>query len=279
LRRRNQLPEVSLRAGSVLARCLTFRKAVVVDPNGKRVLLAFWVWAGNGVLTPQGQNQMLVEIRSTRGYTMFPPSKHPSGDDVMWEAERDAMQRTPEEMYADVRAVAIASLIAIHYPGHGARHFCIGQYLPGFLAQKIDALLVKQIIKTAAQLAGDTDWRDREDAINSTLDKIKRGEPVTGGPKLAETIGEDVVAKMRAWLQMADADALEAFNSRHFFVRMGKDSVIGREDDPKDIIFQTPYALRTEYANRAVQTGTDRDGNPKFEPLFDTWLKWPNRRA
>lgn len=237
------------------------------------------------VKATDGKTQMLIEIRSTASYTMFPPSiwmkQDPQGhpipgteEQVAWSIERDPMQRTPEEMYDNVSAVAIATLIGIHYPGHGARHFSIGQYLPGFLAQaELDGLLVKQIIKTAAQLAGDTDWHDREDAINSTLDKIKRGEPVTGGPKLAEAIGEDVVAKLRAWLQMADADALEAFNARHFFVRMGKDSVIGREDDPNDIIFQTPYALRTEYANRTVQTGTDKNGDPKFEPLFDTWLK------
>ncbi len=233
------------------------------------------------VKNAKGETAMLIEIRSTGAYTVLPPSVHPSGDVLAWEDESVGfLSLTEQDAYAHARNVAIAALVARHYPDHGARHFSIGQFLPGFLLQAgLDELSVKHIIRAITTIAGDTDWTDRDNAISATITKFKNGENVTGGPKLAEALGDDVVAKMRAWLRMADADALEAFNARHFFVRMGKDSVIGREDDPNDIIFQTPYALRTEYANRTVQTGTDKDGSPKFEPLFDTWLKWPNRRS
>jgi hypothetical protein len=227
-----------------------------------------------------GSTQMLVEIRSTAGYTMFPPSRHPSGDDVAWEIERDVMQRTPEEMFSDARAVALAALLAIHYPGHGAKHFAVGQYLPGFLLQaKVPEILVKYIIRTAASLAGDTDWADREKAINATIAKFKNGEPVAGGPKLADAVGAEVVQKMRAWLKMADMDALEEMNSRHFFVTLGSKSVIGREDKPEGVVFQPVRELYPEYANRMVQVGTDKDGNASFQPLFETWLKSPSRRS
>jgi hypothetical protein len=226
-----------------------------------------------------GSTQMLVEVRSTAGYTMFPPSLHPSGDAVAWEVERDILQRTPEEMYGDARSVALASLIAIHYPGTGARHFCIGQYLPGFMLQaKVHEDHVRAIIKAAAELAGDHDWVDREKAIRATIDKFKRGENVAGGPKLASEMGENVVAKMRAWLKMADLDALEDMNAKHFFVRMGTKSVIGR-DTPRGVVFQPVRELYPEYANRTVQVGTDKDGNATFGPLFETWLKSPNRRS
>lgn len=232
------------------------------------------------VKAQDGSTQMLVEVRSTAGYTMFPPSLHPSGDSVTWELERDAMQRTPEECFGDARAVALAALLAIHYPGHGAKHFAIGQYLPGFLLQaKLDPILVKFIIKTAASLAGDTDWADREKAINATIAKFKNGEPVAGGPKLADAVGADVVAKMRAWCKMADMDALEEMNTRHFFVRLGSKSVIAREDDPNGVVFQPVKELYPEYANRMVQVGTDKDGNPSYQPLFDTWMKSPQRRS
>lgn len=227
-----------------------------------------------------GTTQTLVEIRSTGGYTMFPPSLHPSGDAVAWELDRDPMQRSPEEMYADVRAVALATMIAIHYPSTGGRHHTVGQYLPGFLLQGgIDEIMVRQIIKTAADIAGDTDWADRDKAIRATIDKHKRGENVTGGPKLAAEIGAEVVTKMRAWLKLADVDALESMNARHFFVRLGSKSVIGREDDPAGVIFQPVKELYPEYANCIVQTGSDAKGNAQFAPLFETWLKSPNRRS
>jgi hypothetical protein len=223
---------------------------------------------------------MLVEIRSTNTFTMFPPSIHPSGEPVMWEIERDLLERTPEEMYNDVRAVALACLLGIHYPGHGNKHFAIGQYLPGFLLQaKLDPVLVKMIIRTAAQLAGDQDWPDREKAINATIDKFKRGEPVAGGPKLADALGSEVVAKMRAWLKMADLDKLEEMNEKHFFVRMNTKSVIGREDDPRGVVFQPVKELYPEYANQLVQVGVDKNGNAAFSPLFESWLKSPSRRS
>lgn len=243
------------------------------------------------VKTADGKNQMLVEIRSTESYTVFPPSIWMAMDkemrpipgteqNITWTQERDLMERTVEESYGDARAVALATLIAIHYPGSGARHFCIGQYLPGFLLQaKLDPIMVKQIIRVAGQLANDRDWVDREKAIHATVEKFKAGENVAGGPKLAAEIGEDVVSKMRAWLKMADMDALEAMNTKHFFVRLGSKSVIAREDDPSGVIFQPVKELYPEYANKLVQIGTDKNGNATFGPLFETWIKSPQRRS
>jgi hypothetical protein len=92
-------------------------------------------------------------------------------------------------------------------------------------------------------------------------------------------LGKDVVTKFRAALKQADADALESFNARHFVVRLGKDTVIGREDDPDEIVFQTAAALRLEYANKFVQVGADKNCEPIFAPLFDTWLRSTNRRG
>jgi len=228
-----------------------------------------------------GKTAMLVEIRGTGSYTMLPPSVHPSTDVLAWENESvDFLARTVDENYNEARAVAIAAIVARHYPDHGAKHFAIGQYLPGFLLQAgLDAALVKHIIKAAATIAGDGDWEDRRKAIDATIVKFKNGEPVAGGPKLADAIGEDVVTKLRAWLRVADLDALDTFNERHFFVRLGKDSVIGREDDPDEVVFQTPAALTHEYANKLVQTGTDKDGEAAWAPLFDTWMKSPSRRS
>jgi uncharacterized protein DUF5906/bifunctional DNA primase/polymerase-like protein len=233
------------------------------------------------VKNSDGKTQMLVEVRSTGCYTMFPPSLHPSGEAVSWaDANVAIMTRMADEMFADARSVALATLLAIHYPGHGARHFCVGQHLPGFFLQAgLDEILVKQIIRTAAELAGDTDWPDRESAIRATIEKFKRGDNVTGGPKLADELGPEVVSKMRAWLKCADVDALEGMNEKHFFVTLGTKSVIGREDKPKGVVFQPVKELYSEYANRMVQIGTDKDGNATFGPLFETWLKSSRRRS
>ena len=62
-----------------------------------------------------------------------------------------------------------------------------------------------------------------------------------------------------------------AMNARHFFVRLGTKSVIGREDDPSGVIFQPARELYVEYADKTMQVGTDKDGNAQFAPLFETW--------
>lgn len=226
-----------------------------------------------------GKTQMLVELRSTGGYTLVPPSVHPNGDALTWSLERDPLTMTPEDLYAAGRNVALASLLARHWPGSGARHAMVG-HLTGFLLQAgLDDITAIQIIKAAATIAGDGDVTDREKFARNTIQKFKNGEQVTGGPKLSDSLSPEVVSKMRGWLRMADVDALDEFNARHFFVRLGKDSVIGREDDPEDIVFQTPAALTHEYANRLVQTGATEDGDPVLKPLFDTWMKSPSRRS
>lgn len=237
-----------------------------------------------------GKTSMLVEIRSTGGYTALPPSIWTRKDEqgrpvagteeaLAWVIERVPMTMTPDDLYNAVRAVAMAALLARHWPGPGARHAAVG-HLAGFLCQGgIDSPTVIEIIKTAASIAGDSDLHDRLNIATSTVAKFRAGEIVTGGPKLAEAIGEDVVSKMRGWLKLADLDAIEEMNTRHFWVRLGKDDCIGREDDSDGVVFQKVRALYSEYANRQVKIGEDAKGNEQFKPLFQAWLESKTRRS
>lgn len=224
-----------------------------------------------------GKTSMLVEIRSTGGYTVLPPSRHPSGEGLTWSLERDPMDLDQEVLYLAARNVALSTLLARHWPNSGARHAAVG-HLTGFLLMGgLPAPMVIEVIKTAAQIAGDKDLHDRENYARSTCAKHAAGERVTGGPKLAEEIGEDVVTKMRGWLKLADGDAIEEMNTKHFIVRVGKDELIGT-DDGDDVFFQHPRSLSIRYANRQVATGVDPKGIATFSPLFDAWLKARNRR-
>lgn len=231
-----------------------------------------------------GKAGMLVEIRSTGGYTALPPSGHPSGDTLAWAIERAPLLMDPETLYAAVRDVAIASLVARHWPGAGVRHEACG-HLAGFLVSAgVPAVSVCQIIEAAATLAQDADVRDRVNFAANTCAKHKNGQPVTGGPRLAASLGDAVVAKLRAWLKLADTDALEEMNAKHFWVRMGKDDVIGREDDPRGVVFQRVKSLYSEYANRHIKTGTkvnkrNGDESEEFKPIFQAWLESPARRS
>ena len=224
-----------------------------------------------------GKSGMLIEIRSTGGYTLIPPSKHPSGDVLAWSIQREPLTIAPDALQAAVVWVALGSLLARHWPGGGQRHGMIGP-LAGFLCQAgVDPAAVVEIIRAAATVARDPDVPDRVHYAEATVAKFQRGEKVTGGPKLAESIPEEVVAKMRGWLKLADVDALEEMNAKHFIVRIGKDELIGTEDG-EEVYFQYRRALELRYANRAVNVGLDSKGKPQIKPLLTAWLESRGRR-
>ncbi len=231
-----------------------------------------------------GESQMIVEIRSTGGYTVIPPSlwTNKEGKDeqyIAWSIERDPLSMSPDDLHDAVRAVALAAICARHWPNSGGRHAMVG-HLAGFLLQgKIDPVMVVQIIKAAATIAKDPDIDDRVKFASGTCAKFKDGQPISGGPKLAEELGADTVAKMRAWLRLADADGIDDMNTRHFWVRLGKDDCIGREDASSGVIFQKVRSLYSEYANQKIQTGVDKNGDPVFKPVFQEWLESKTRRT
>jgi hypothetical protein len=253
-----------------------------------------WWYVCEGIKTRQytglkqadGAKAMLVEIRAS-GYTALPPSGHPSGDVLAWTIEREATRLMQDELLAPVNYVAIATLAAIHYPEHGARHEMVG-HLAGFLLKcGVPPIVVPRVVEAAAAAARDSDIRDRINFARETVKKYQQDAEavLTGGPKLAESLGKDVVAKMRSWLGVADDDAIEEMNRKHFWVRIGRDDVIGREDTRDGlVIFQRPQALRSEYANVQIKVGENvnrktGETTDQLKDLFDAWLGHPSRRS
>lgn len=225
----------------------------------------------------KGAGPMLVEIRSTGGYTAGPPSVNPSGETLEWEIQREAMEIEPTALYEAVREVALVAILARHWQEYG--HHAIGP-LAGFLTLGGCPSAVR-IITLAAKIAGASSdqQRDARNFAETTVSKVKAGEKVTGGPTLQEHLQDALVDKMRGWLRLADTDAIEEMNAKHFWVRMGKDDVIGREDDPRGVVFQRVKALYSEYANRKIVVGETAKGVPEWKPLFQAWLEAKNRRS
>lgn len=219
---------------------------------------------------------MVIEIRSTGGYTALPPSEHPSGDVFLWSVERHPLIISPEDLTFAVRNVAIAALVVQHWSA--LSHASMG-HLAGFLLHaKLPPFIVLEIFKTIGTIAPGNYTPEIVAFANATIGKFERGEKVSGGPKLIEALGEAVVNKLRSWLSVADLDAIEVMNEKHFWVRMGKDDVIGREDDADGVVFQRVRSLYSEYANQHVVVGVDKKGEPSFKPLFPAWLESKQRR-
>lgn len=225
---------------------------------------------------------VLVEIRSTGGQTVLPPSYHPSGEQLAWEIDREPGHVDTAGLRASVLHVATVALLARHWP-NGARHVCSG-LAAGFLAARgLDPAQVERLIRTAAEIAGDNEVEDRARYARDTAQKFSKGDiKVAGGPNLAEHLGDGVVKRLREWYGVGQDSVIDEMNAKHFVVRVGSKDAIGM-DDGKRYIFQNPESLRLRYANQKVKLGTrkkkdDEDGSPVYKSKFEIWLEHPGRR-
>jgi len=148
----------------------------------------------------QYAGDMLVELRSTGGQTMFPPSIHPAGEDVSWDAglgELPTMDWAEAERIASL--IALLSVVLRAYPRTDGSRDNICLALAGALLKfNIEAEQVDDIVVTLAKQAGDEEAEDRRKAIR-TATRQESDLPTTGLPALCEQLNLDVGA-MRAWM-------------------------------------------------------------------------------
>ena len=171
---------------------------------------------------------MLVELRATGAQTVFPPSVHPSGEPVAWSQDGEPGRVTGAELRAHVARLAVAILLARHWPGAGARHHA-ALAAGGLLFRcGLHAAVATEMVGEAARVAGDEEWADRGAAVESTAAALARGDAVTGGPRLGECLrgdGARVVARIRQWLGATEPDeaptSTDAGNAIRFARRHG----------------------------------------------------------
>jgi AAA domain-containing protein/bifunctional DNA primase/polymerase-like protein len=160
---------------------------------------------------------MLIELRSTGGQTLAPPSEHPSGEVVRWERDGEPGVVSGPELLRAVARVAAVALLARHWPGEGQRDEA-AKDLAGLLVRGGWAEgAVDDFTRLVARIAGDEEWGRRGKA-QGTARKLAEGGAVTGGRSLASRLtgvgvdGERVVALVRRWLELTGLGSAHADN-------------------------------------------------------------------
>lgn len=158
---------------------------------------------------PEEHATCVLEVRG-KGYTMAPPSVHPNGEAVEWEANRDrSLPDWPAKQIVDTGGVlAFLSVAARFYPAQGSRDdFCMA--LSGaLLSAGVSEGQANRFVVRVAEVAGDEEAGKRGKA-GQTAAKIAEGEPVTGIPRVVEMLGlpPEVAARFRKWLGIAEGRA------------------------------------------------------------------------
>jgi Protein of unknown function (DUF3987)/Bifunctional DNA primase/polymerase, N-terminal len=147
---------------------------------------------------------MLLELRSTGQQTLIPPSVHPNGERLFWNRAKEPGHVQSTELRLAVQKVASGALIARHWPSKGSRHE-LTLALAGFLLRNGWSLEEVRHFVTAAAFASmsDEEWKSRQSDVASTLDRLTKGMPATGMPRLAALVGDDVVSKLTEWLEIS----------------------------------------------------------------------------
>lgn len=223
---------------------------------------------------------MLVEIRYTGGQTVLPPSTHPSGEILEWELDKAPLVTEAPLLRDSVVWVATAALLARHWPEAGSRHDAAGQIAGLLLTLKVPPIVVAPIVEAAATAANDPEVKDRVAFAQSTVGSFLANEPVTGGPKLSELIGPEVVKRIKVWFGTS-VSQIQELNERHAIVFGQNGSLIilteTTEDGQFQLRFSQPSMMPLLYP-KLVTIGENAKGKPLTKPLGAVWLTHPKRR-
>ena len=144
---------------------------------------------------------VIAELRVS-GQTIAPPSINlRTGEPVEWDCDGEPATVDGDVLAAAVAQVAGAALLGRYWP-NGSRHFATLALAGMLLRARWATDDVEQFILAVGSAAQDEETSSRLHDVVSTAQRLDTEQPVTGARTLAELIGEDIVAKVREWLQL-----------------------------------------------------------------------------
>jgi hypothetical protein len=149
----------------------------------------------------EDKRKMLLELRCNGAQTVVPPSLHPSGERIVWHNEGEPTHISYNELHRRCSKLAALSLLLRYWPKKPGKRQEIALALAGALLRADwEPEEVEYYIERIAALAGDEQSDDRAEAVGYTLNRMDRGEPFTGWPRLSELLDKRIVNKVQEWL-------------------------------------------------------------------------------
>lgn len=145
---------------------------------------------------------VLVEIRSTGAQTLVPPSIHPCGEPIRYEAEGSPASVDGEDLRKRVSTLAACSLLARHWPSQGSRHYLALALAGGLLRSGWSLQDTERFITVAARAAGDEEWMLRARDVRDTAASLDAATEVTGWPSAVDILGAGLVDRLRHFLMI-----------------------------------------------------------------------------
>ena len=161
----------------------------------------------------------ILEVRSSESgrkqFTSLPPNHIAEYDEIVeWEGACEPAQVDFNELVKASRRCAAAAYIGRNWPHRGSRHDA-GLALAGYLlAGGISLEDAEAIMRAVCAVASDEDIEDRLVCIHSTQLKYEHVEPIAARNALIGSLGEEVVATLDDWLEIAPASKTRKSGSK-----------------------------------------------------------------
>lgn len=151
------------------------------------------------------ENGSLVELRSTGGQTVFPPSIHPSGEPISWSGSGDPASISAVVLERHVRALAAATMFARHWPKDG-RH-PLSMAIGGALARAgYSADEVEVIVRAIGDYKRYPKIEDLVRTARDAVERVAQDRSAYGIPQLSELLGEPVAIALADILSFPKED-------------------------------------------------------------------------
>jgi DNA-binding transcriptional ArsR family regulator len=145
------------------------------------------------------QNATIVEIRSTGGQTVFPPSMHESGEAIEWVCDGKPLEVDSATLRRSVTFLASACVLA-RFWREGVRHDMSLAVAGALLRNGYSENEVSNLITAICTLRGDDEVEDRLQSVKTTVEKLCRDEKLQGFPTLADLTDSKLVQTLCKWL-------------------------------------------------------------------------------
>jgi hypothetical protein len=221
------------------------------------------------------EGKTIVELRMGGGgkgaQTVFPGSTHPSGERIAWEQGGEPAVSTCALLKAAITNIAVAAILARHWPEHGNRHEA-AMRCGGFLARAgWEPEAIEGFMTSVQMVAGVDDHRHIKDGCDAALfaatSYLDDGRGY-GLPALKEFFGDEVGNRIAQILQYGEIDTnetLERMNEKFFVIPLRNKARVGtfKQDHTLNRLVATFFSVNDfkilEYHPRiAVGEGENR---------------------
>jgi len=156
-------------------------------------------------LQGSGELGTVIECRANGGFTMAPPSTHPSREVVTFDEQGEIATSTRDELDRYCRLIAAVVELSAHYANH-KRHDIALAFSGILMKLGYGSKITRKSIKALCVITKDEESEDRLRCVDDTAQRYTKGEAIASWQAMKDAIGREAVGHLTKQLDVDIAD-------------------------------------------------------------------------